>query len=712
MIEVCACNLRLEYERTPPVHICGACKRPIGSRREGSLTQYIFGAGQCHCEFPQVDLRGSKRFNLSGTSELFEPHVEEVELDLDPEYFPLDRYKPLAELGDGAFGKVYLCLDRFLKKKVAIKTLHTLAADQLVSFQEEARATSHLSHPNIVTIYDFGATTGGVPFMVMEYVSGISLADLLQEKTVLPSQMVVEIAIQLCLALAYAHEHKVFHRDIKPSNILLSEEIDGDLRVRLIDFGVARVRDVTQLTTPYRNVELVGTPRYMSVDTVRGFEFDVRSEIYSLGCVLFETLEGHAPFTGDSPLSIVHSHIGSPVPHLENGEAPLELKVLIEGMLSKSPSDRPQSMDDMLSLLDEVLVFEESAESQEVSAEGLTRKRAMSLIMVLVVAVVISIGSVVTMSERGRTAANVQAPPPQSSEAKSEPVSDNLSTQLFMTDGGGITQQVSDGKNKINFPGGDVSASDLQLLESAPRVSRVDLAGCNLIDGGVVALSRLTRLKGISLKGARVDGAQFDNDDLKTISNLVNLEDLKLDSTDVTDEGVHYLLNFPELENLSLRDTDVSDKAMSVIAKMKHLKWLDLCAASGITADGLQALSGSNVRRISLYGLSIRPRELGALKKLPLDMISVGQMPGLITAWTILDARTVADLSPEKLNIQYVRFAPGALCEFARAKSLETLSLSYCEYDEGELVALQKALPNLNIRQKKYSGLEEMLIPK
>ncbi|MBX9693647.1 MAG: serine/threonine protein kinase, partial [Cyanobacteria bacterium] len=243
------------------VQLCATCNRPVRRGRQGTITHFIFRAGQCQCELPrtaQTNFEQRKNPVFAG----FIDDDEQGELDLPDDIFPVARYKPISEIGRGSYGSVYLCRDRLLEKKVAVKTLHTLSAEQLMLFQEEAKATSQLNHPNIVTTLDFGATESGVPFMVMEYVPGISLEQKLKKEKLTTSTL-LEIAGYVCEALAYAHDRGVFHRDIKPSNILLGNIEADNMTVSLIDFGVALVPSQEGSVSDYQGRQLVGTPAYM-----------------------------------------------------------------------------------------------------------------------------------------------------------------------------------------------------------------------------------------------------------------------------------------------------------------------------------------------------------------------------------------------------------------------------------------------------------------
>ncbi|MBX9695778.1 MAG: serine/threonine-protein kinase, partial [Cyanobacteria bacterium] len=358
-----------------PLNICAACKKQIGSRRHGSLTQFIFGPEQCSCDKP-VSLNMEPPSALQTNKHRAETDDDEASIEIDPATFPVDRYKPIALLGTGAAGKVYLCRDRHLaNKQVAVKVLHRLTADQLIDFQEEARATSNLHHENIVSVIDFGVTQGSVPYMVMGYIPGVSLDSLLVREGSLSLEVAVAIGIQLCEALSYVHEQKILHRDIKPSNILVHES-EAQLHITLIDFGVAKVKEVTGKGIRVGDQTLAGTPAYMAPDTVSGFEYDERSEVYSVGCVLFELLAGAPPLLHKSALSTLERHAREHAPSLESvahRKFPPQLEAVVHQCLEPVPDKRIQSAGEVA---DRLSVFLEGYEQPSSDDDRVNEKIA------------------------------------------------------------------------------------------------------------------------------------------------------------------------------------------------------------------------------------------------------------------------------------------------------------------------------------------------
>jgi eukaryotic-like serine/threonine-protein kinase len=262
------------------------------------------------------------------------------------------RYELHDVLGRGGMSVVHRATDRVLDRTVAVKVLPAAYAENPVlveRFSREARAVARLSHPNIVGVYDSGFDRT-VHYIVMECVPGVSLAQLLKDRGPLPLAHAVEIATQVALALAAAHEARIVHRDIKPANVM----VQPSGTVKVLDFGIARARDDADLT---RTTTVLGSAPYMAPEVAMGGSADERSDIYSLGCVLYEMLTGRPPFMADVPLAVMHLHANAtpePVRKLRP-EVPEGLAVLVLQMLAKEPDDRPQRATQLVSALREAV---------------------------------------------------------------------------------------------------------------------------------------------------------------------------------------------------------------------------------------------------------------------------------------------------------------------------------------------------------------------
>ncbi|UCH83665.1 MAG: serine/threonine protein kinase, partial [Candidatus Latescibacterota bacterium] len=211
------------------------------------------------------------------------------------------QYQIMSKLGEGGMGEVYLAEDVELKRKVALKFLPAQFAsdpETLARFKREAQTAAGLNHPNIVTVYEVGEHQGQ-PYIAMAYIEGESLADIITRGGIRVEQA-IDITTQICDGLAKAHDAGIVHRDIKPANIL----VDADGRVKILDFGLAKLAGVSKVTGKYSTM---GTIFYMSPEQTQGGEIDQRSDIFSLGALLYEMLAGHPPFKGEHTAAVIYS---------------------------------------------------------------------------------------------------------------------------------------------------------------------------------------------------------------------------------------------------------------------------------------------------------------------------------------------------------------------------------------------------------------------
>ncbi len=608
--------------------LCSLCGKRKSAGRKGSLTQWIFKQESCQCDraamqeqFSLAGLNTSAPAALSNRGAYAdkplssEPEAEQS-FSLTEQEFPLSRYKPLALLGSGSSGAVYKCYDRQLKRLVAVKVLHVLSSDETVHFQNEARALAQLNRPGIVKILDFGITDGEYPFMVMAFEQGTSLTNYFKEVGVMNPDDTRYLAGRIADALAYAHKQGIYHRDVKPANVLVVASLDGFIKdVTLIDFGVAKFRkaeyDLDESPT------IAGTPLYMSPDQAAGVEYDARSEVYSVGCLLYEALTGKPPFEADSALQLFNLHATVPpqaVSSIRRDIPPhTELELIIDKCLAKSPEDRFQSMDEFAAAIAEiepsascdqrVEVDRRTNVSGSLPTKSISKQRALIIVSLLTMAALAAYAAM-------NIAVGSRAKPPASAGVRLRGQQAALQTLDSMID---FAEDLQDKRNS-RFPdhciieNGHLSVSgkyasdsflrtlkfpDKHLMQVSIDRGSISSAGLRLLCARH-ALKGLTILASPAVKQTDVCYLVRSNPGL----NAVNLAGLALTPSimdcfgkcvglrvlalkDISLKGADFspLAKLPKLQSLSLRYCKIDDHAIAEIAKVKSLIYLDLTGA-------------------------------------------------------------------------------------------------------------------------------------
>ncbi|MCJ7681449.1 MAG: serine/threonine protein kinase [Candidatus Aminicenantes bacterium] len=314
----------------------------------------------------------------------------------------IGKYEILEILGKGAMGIVYKAQDPDINREVAIKTIHFEAAygggeeeEAHARFMREAQAAGKLSHPNIVTIYDVGREKS-LTYIVMRLINGISLQEMIATKSSFPSQEVTHLFTQLCDALDYAHKHGIVHRDIKPANIL----IDENGQPFILDFGVARIGASTMTQTG----KTLGTPSYMSPEQVMGKKIDNRSDIFSLGVVLYEMLTGRRPFDAENITTIIYKIINEEPPPLADirKDVPAGFADILHKVLAKKVEDRYQTGKELVADLKRLAAPSQETYFMDIPAAASgkkpKRKKTVVVVAVLMCLVAVSMGVLLILS--------------------------------------------------------------------------------------------------------------------------------------------------------------------------------------------------------------------------------------------------------------------------------------------------------------------------
>ncbi|MCP4500975.1 MAG: protein kinase [Deltaproteobacteria bacterium] len=269
-----------------------------------------------------------------------EPYIHEVR----PGVTLAGKYKLEAQIGVGNYGSVYRGQHVDLEQTVAIKVLQIPFQDEraLQQFRQEGVSACRVQHPNNVDIRDFGVSSTGVAYLVMEYLEGEDLGDLLEREGTLSILRCSEILLPICFVLAEAHARGIIHRDIKPENIFLAKR-KGQKVIKVLDFGIAKFVGEESSVNAQTHDKLLGTPAYMAPERVQGLPYDGRTDVYALGIMLYEMLSGVQPFTRGDPISTAVAHVQEEVPTLDKLplDVPPQVARVVEQAMSKNPAARP-----------------------------------------------------------------------------------------------------------------------------------------------------------------------------------------------------------------------------------------------------------------------------------------------------------------------------------------------------------------------------------
>ena len=510
-----------------------------------------------------------------------------------------EKYQVVSLIGSGGMGTVYRVQQLLLGKEFALKflDLHKKSDVTVRRFQQEARTASQLQHPTLVEVHDFGMYGDNQPYLVMDLVEGETLAQILKRKGALSTDYVIALFIQLCFGLMYAHERGVVHRDIKPANIMLLHP-DQDFtegNVKIVDFGIAKLTQSEdgQIQSLTKTGEVFGSPLYMSPEQCKGATIDRRSDIYSLGCVIFECLTGSPPFFGDTAMSTMMKKLSEQPVSLKEGslgrEFPAALEDIVRKCLSIKPEDRYQDLSRLTK--DLIALQSQGANANPVVTprntasrrEGTNAKQALLVVAVMIVSSLATAAfdravvfkekasaqnSSIEGKEVGPTAemsanyTEVERFLGSNDEAKRKRSLPWFGTKL--NSAGGQTQI-------LHFPVlfGDIGVDgrpakpafhDIECRSGAPLNLRLR----HMVAGEPAALAKLI---GLNIKQLSYSGSfAANNSAIAIIEKFPSINSLSFQSTSITSLGV--LNTLPLLEVLDISKTKVPS---SEFVKLKHL---------------------------------------------------------------------------------------------------------------------------------------------
>lgn len=541
-----------------------------------------------------------------------------------------DRYRLIRQIGSGGMGVVYEAEDVLLKKVVAIKTIKKgfLTAELVIRFQREASALALLNHSCLVPLYVFGITEDNQPYMVMQYVQGKSLTELIEARGYLPVHKSLNIFLQLCDAIQHAHEHGVLHRDLKPSNVILKNAETEHPDVVLIDFGIAMVADNNSMDALTKTGILVGTPSYMSPEQISGKELDERCDIYALGCIMFETLTGVKPFAASSTLEMLAAKISQRAPSINAAVHDLTfstgLDEIVDRCLEVDPDLRYESAAALKHDLMRLKSGEYSAHSEAggnpTMLEGSSRKKKKSLNGKSLI--LISLGAIFGATGIAAVAAFLWFPQLISvSQSSKYSMAKQLRLSIPENEEGTVKGRTL---HFFNIKGSDVDKSIHDEIgkkfKRHKNLNTVEIRESNITGECFEGLEDLP-IEGIKIVASSlVEPANLSDEGLLSISKIASLNSLSFEGCSLSAKGIEHLSKLPGLCTLVMADCSLDLEKIKAICMLKHVTWLDLKSDQGV-GDAEVGLLAKQMKlyHIALEGTAVKIdgiKSLGKMKTL------------------------------------------------------------------------------------------------
>jgi serine/threonine protein kinase len=607
-----------------------------------------------------------------------------------------DRYDVRHVIGTGGTGMVVRAYDPHLDLDIAIKILnYDESGMTAVRLQREAMAAGKLNHLNIARVFEFGQTEDGSPYMVMELLHGKSLDVLLKQRGSLPLAEALPIFIQLCEGLNFAHNLGIVHRDLKPANVFVSRG-----QVKIFDFGVAKFENVDQSLTTTR--DLIGSPLYVSPEQARRDPSDLRADIYSLGCLMYEVLTGETPFQGATVLETLKMHSSAPPPRL-GSEFPSAIADLVERCLQKRPEDRPKSLVEVIEIYHALQQGSYSVTDIEpvkpALSDGLqsgekpdTSKKSLFLISgIAAVSGVLALGLV--FYDLGLADKKSQVKP------QAQPVIDDAYKINFNEPVLPIKFQTSVRKGLIYKIGRGVIDSDLKELQNQ-KLDKLEVGNC-MIDG-----SGLGYLKDVNLVGLNVTNSRINDLNVSNIVRFKNLEQLAFSSPFVSDAGIAKLKVLKKIKRLMLGGIVITDKGLEVLEAFPNLISLELYAPNATDEIFTYMRHMNKLTLLSLMETSISKDAGTYLKAFPklesLDLSGTKELSD--QSWQV-----IAELPLTMLVAKGIKVEKNSLRHFTSHSKIEGLSLESTRVQAIDLNHLTKLNKLLYLSLRDNNITDEMI---
>ena len=641
-----------------------------------------------------------------------------------------EKYEILDEIGKGGMGTVYRVKQILLDKILALKIIpsHYLNEQLAVRFQREARTMASLDHPNLARIADFGIWLNQ-PFMVMEYVDGSPLSKLISERVIPPAQA-VDLFCQVLTGLEHAHQKGVLHRDIKPSNIMVRHE-EGANKAILVDFGIAKKIETedgagnTQALT--RTGEMIGSPLYMSPEQARGDKLTERSDLYSLGCALFESLTGTPPFVGKTAVETLFLHIEQTPPSLKEAALGRDfapgLEKLIRKLLAKNPEDRYASAQELKEALSVCLAQEMPAaplldikhKARPLLPFGLIALAAIVILSVMAVLLHQGEKTAVQVSKKSAMEGSIITELPDSvprelinEEGKIEYRDENGlghiqrgtdSTLAFFkkTLSDNLVEIIENDKNLVKLQISYSRFPKSLLAKLPPKLEYIELNGAWLLTNDYKLIATNTNLKTLVLRFNVVDARA-----LHYLAALKKLETLDINGSHVDANALKELRSMRSLRTLILSDNEtIDDKALPVLTSLDQLECLDI-SNTRISPGGLAELSKmAHLKKLFAKRLMLEDKDMPKFKQFK-GLEALRLSGNSITAEGISKLPVWSSL--KELDCSECAVNDDAIAYFLRYKNLTAIYLSKTPITANGFLKLA-GLPHLTVIRFRGNGI-------
>lgn len=653
-----------------------------------------------------------------------------------------DRYDHIGSLGSGGMAIVYKAHDRQLNRVVAIKRLSTenYSQSMIPRFEREARALAALNHPNIVDVYDSGMDEEHWPFLVMDFIEGETLEELIADGKLTDLDKIIEIFVQLLDGLGHAHSKGIVHRDLKPGNVMIKALNSDRFIVKLMDFGIAKT-SVSDSEHVFRTQhgQVLGSPLYMSPEQTVTADVDSRSDIYSVGCMLYESLTRRPPFRGANMLETMTMHrsmsaekISNQIGHLQKATAVVgKIEAVLNKSMQKSPKDRYQNCEELQIALREIQKSLREFETAEAFArEAGTRNKYKRIALAagaIAITVLVAAGMLAIMESDVKP-----APPPK------KEISTDLSVVAAREGLLGRTWNdywvsFDNPENKLELRP-DVKFTDLprakvKTIAVGHRIEQVANSKIDY-DRDLHGISYLTNLRRINIKNMQLNEAIVKEIcTIKTLEDILildtplplgsarffaelpNLRHLALENCNLQVADTKEIANLSQLIKLSIDGNDLSNPVvLQPVSKLESLTFLSL-SDSSVSDAGIGCISSlPNVTTLKLDG---RLLTLAAIKK-------VARMQSLefvmISLSKKLDDRGIGELSKlPKLNRLDLERCPnvtdGCIDSLIRMRSLNLFRALGTGITDSGVARLKEAKPRLVVKHSSFEDLRGVGAP-